>query len=225
MIDYKITETGNAKSRLGEKTITITGDTSFKVEDTNNNSKNYVVTPLNQYRPIYINGKRYSLIYLLANKSVPNPDNLPYLISPSLTSINKYAMYWSKNRPARLIQVEELWQPTKTYGSVADVSDILCITQAYISLRLQNHNGTIPQKLIKLTELGSLASKNQTKKRITFPVTITNLTTEQTFQAPTIKELADTTNLPLTTLRYQINAKWLYSKPISGWSKPEYVLQ
>lgn len=108
MIDYKITETGNAKSRLGEKTITITGDTSFKVEDTNNNSKNYVVTPLNQYRPIYINGKRYSLIYLLANKSVPNPDNLPYLISPSLTSINKYAMYWSKNRPARLIQVEEL---------------------------------------------------------------------------------------------------------------------
>lgn len=224
MIDYKITEAGNAKSRLGEKTITITSDTSFTIKDTQGNSKNYVVTPLNQYRPIYINGKRYSLIYLLAHKSIPNPQNLPYLISPSLTSINKYAMYWSKNRPARLIQVEQLWHPTKTYGSVADVSDLLDIPQAYISLRLKDHEGSIPQKLIKLTELWSLASKNQTKKRNLLPVRITNLNTEKTYQAKTIKELSEITNLPLTTLRYQLQAKSLYAKTISGWSKPEYVL-
>jgi hypothetical protein len=224
MIDYKISETGNAKSRLGEKTITITGDTSFTVQDSDNRSKNYIVTPLNQYRPIYINGKRYSLIYLLAHKSIPNPENLPYLINPSLTNINKYAMYWSKNRPARLIQVEQASGPTKIYGSVSDVADILDIPKPYISLRLKDHNGIIPQKLVKLTELGSLASKNQTKKRNTFPVQITNLNTEQTYQAPTIKELATVTNLPITVLRYQLVAKSLYVKSIPGWSKPEYVL-
>lgn len=222
--EYKISETGKAKSRLWERVVTILTDTSFSitnVTDKKAHRKTYVISKSNQYRVIYINGTRYTYLHLMFQHAVPNPQNKKYLVNPSATSIDMSRLYWSNNIPNKVLQLDQLNEPTKVFASTKDLAEYLGKPLSQMSIILKKQNGRIPNLLAQVTVLASQNRESQVKRNKR--IQITELSTEIVYEANSTRELSELTKIPRSTIAYQLSDRGVFAKPPSNFSRPQYL--
>lgn len=222
--EYTISKTGKAKSRLWKKIISVVTDTSFCVTSVTNSKahkKTYVISKANQYRVIYINGTRYTYLHLMFQHAVPNLENKKYLVNPSATSIDVNRLYWSNNIPNKILQLDQLNQPTKVFASTKDLAEYINKPLSQISIILKKQNGRIPNLLAQITVLASQNRESQVKRKKR--IQITELSTEKVYEANSVAELSELTNIPRSTIAYQLSDRGVFAKPPSNFSRPQYL--
>lgn len=201
-------ETGKAKSRDFNSTVTLMGDNSFTITNDvkgNHGVANYLVTVKNQYTPIYVNGNRFTYLHLLLSQTVPNPENKKYIVNPSITSLDHSKCYWTNNRPNHIVEVKSMKFANKVFASINDVSEHIGKSPIFIHLALKKRNGRIPSLMTELISHGKsniTTSKDMTDSDCFYE--IVDLVNDKIITADTLTELSEKTGITVQRLSYQL---------------------